>query len=115
MHVNCEVIYKILDTQTNSVLQSGTLRESLGDEVEYAEYYGDKNTLVRDVYKNKDGEWKVRRLYERRFKARRDLRNADEMMNEALRSLAQKIAAEVNLFTTYYSPPQPKISRHHAE
>ena len=115
VHVNCEVIYKILDTQTNSVLQSGTLRESLGDEVEYAEYYGDKNTLVRDVYKNKEGEWKVRRLYERRFKARRDLRNADEMMNEALRSLAQKIAAEVNLFTTYYSPPQPKISRHHTE
>ena len=102
--VNCEVNYQILNTKTGSVLKSGIVRENLSDNVEYAKYYGDANTLASDVYRGKDGQWKVSWLYEPRFTARRDLRNTEEMMNEALRSLAQKMAYEINRFTSSYSP-----------
>lgn len=104
VQVNCEANYQILDTSTGSVLKSGTVRENLSDNVEYAKYYGDANTLASDVYRRKDGQWKVSWLYEPRFTARRDLRNTEEMMNEALRSLAQQIAHEINSFTSSYSP-----------
>ncbi len=104
VQVNCEANYQILDTRTGSVLGSGTARENLSDSVEYAKYYGDTNTLAKDVYKGRDGEWKVNWLYEPRFKTRKDLKNTDEMMNEALRSLAQQIAHEINSFTSSYSP-----------
>ncbi len=49
-------------------------------------------------------QWNVIWLYEPRFTARRDLWNIEEMMNETLRSLAQKMAQEINSFTSSYSP-----------
>ena len=101
--VNCEANYQILNTGTGSVLKSGTVRENLSDNVEYAKYSGDINTLASDVYRGRDGQWKVSWLYEPRFTARRDLRDTEEMMNEALKSLAQKMAYEINRFTSSYS------------
>ena len=103
VQVSCEATYKILDTQTGSVLRSGTARENLGDKVEYATYHGDVNTLMSEVYL-KDGEWKAISLYERRFNARRDLRSTEELKNEALKRLGKKIASSVNFFTSSYSP-----------
>ncbi len=102
--VNCEASYQILDTVTGSVLRSGTVRENLSDSIEYAKYYGDKNTLASNVYMGRDGEWKVTWLREPRFNARMELRNTEEMMNEALRSLAKKMAHEINGFISNYSP-----------
>ena len=102
--VNCEASYQILDTVTGSVLRSGTVRENLSDSIEYAKYYGDKNTLASNVYMGRDGEWKVTWLREPRFNARMELRNTEEMMNEALRNLAKKMAHEINGFISNYSP-----------
>ena len=104
VQVNCEASYQILDTVTGSVLRSGTVRGNLSDSVEYAKYDGDKNTLASDVYMGRDGQWKVTWLRESRFDARKDLRNTEEMMNETLRSLAQKMAHEINGFISNYSP-----------
>ena len=101
--VNCEANYQILNTGTGSVLKSGTVRENLSDNVEYAKYSGDINTLASDVYRGRDGQWKVSWLYEPRFTARRDLRDTEEMMNQALKSLAQKMAYEINRFTSSLS------------
>lgn len=103
--VNCEANYQILDTR-GSILKSGTVRESLSDNVEYAKYYGDINTLASNVSKGLLGLWKVTWLRdsEPRVAARKDLKNTEEMMNEALRSLAQKMAQEINSFTSSYSP-----------
>ena len=103
--VNCEANYQILDTR-GSILKSGTVRESLSDNVEYAKYYGDINTLASNVSKGLLGLWKVTWLRdsEPRVTARRDLRDTEEMMNEALKSLAQKMAYEINRFTSSYSP-----------
>ena len=101
VQVHCEAAYRILDTQTGAILHFGTVRENLGDQIEYAEYDGDKNKLMSQVYKDENSKttrWIARRLQEPRFTARRDLRNPGEMMNEALRGLGEKIAREINGF-----------------
>lgn len=103
--VNCEATYQILDTR-GSILKSGTVRESLSDNVDYAQYYGDINKLASNVSKGLLGLWKVTWLTdsEPRFTARKDLKNTEEMMNEALSGLAEKMAQEINSFTSSYSP-----------
>ena len=103
--VNCEATYQILDTR-GSILKSGTVRESLSDNVEYTQYYGDINKLASNVSKGLLGLWKVTWLRdsEPRFTARKDLKNTEEMMNEALSGLAEKMAQEINSFTSSYSP-----------
>ena len=103
--VNCEATYQILDTR-GSILKSGTVRESLSDNVEYTQYYGDINKLASNVSKGLLGLWKVTWLRdsEPRFTARKDLKNTEEMMNEALSGLAEKTAQEINSFTSSYSP-----------
>ncbi len=101
VQVHCEAVYRILDTQTGAVLHFGTVRENLSDQVEYAEYHGNKNALVSNVYRDENAKttrWIVIPLRESRFNARRDLRNPGEMMNEALRGLGEKIAREINGF-----------------
>ena len=82
------------------------MREGLSDNVEYAKYYGDINKLASNVSKGLLGLWRVTWLRdsEPRVTARKDLKNTEEMMNEALRSLAQKMAQEINSFTSSYSP-----------
>ena len=99
-NVNCEASFRVLDTSTGDVLVSETLRNWINDKVEYASYHGDYKRLATRIR----DKFHFISQSDSRFTARRDLENATDMMNRALRDLAEQIASRVNSFTESFSP-----------
>ena len=104
-----EANYKVIDTVSGAVLTSELLSERRSDSVNYAEYRGDKSYLWIEQTSYAGKNYVSAPTVERRFDARRDLKDQPVLESDATRALGERIAENVKGFFTGYIPdPMPE-------
>lgn len=87
---------KIISMETGSVISSNTVTATVTDNIRYANYGGNKNNVfpansagMRDISSTSKNNLK------QMLNSRRDVKNADTMIEDATKNLAAKVKAEV--------------------
>lgn len=105
--VNCTFQYQLISTITGEVLMSDLVEVRLKDEVSYASFNGDARLLYSGVWTNQQRDQPNDRRFDtpaqkreldRKLRARRDIKNVDELMSELYQQTGIRVAAKLKDF-----------------
>jgi tetratricopeptide (TPR) repeat protein len=90
---------KILSLATGEVLFSKLFSTERADEVFYATYSGDYNSLFPDKEGNPDTSRSMKKKLNEMFKAKREIRSVESLSDEAFKALALEVEKATEQFT----------------
>ena len=92
------VFYQLVSTQTSQVVASDVISEEVQDEIHYASYNGNINTLYPELPTGKFMPTAPKEFREQFNQVKRELKSREEMTQEVCKKLSNKIIEDILIF-----------------